>query len=209
MAPGESGDIEEGGFEDGVGLRNATPLLRHAVDIGMTRMGEMYRTEDMATLISGLPQGLSTRLIKNWDLEILLEALSGGSIAIVPYDRSPSNDRPILKEGINAHWAIVRGYAVPLSRSQKVPGCEPYEERDETVFSGLGGPDTKEDMAVPIAADEVVLICMQGMTMRQMMCPFRHMFESNRQLHCKKEDCKELDGEATLRNSILIIGPAN
>ncbi|XP_014667399.1 PREDICTED: UPF0692 protein C19orf54 homolog isoform X2 [Priapulus caudatus] len=65
--------------------------------------------------------GCETAVLKecNKKTEIVISLLQGGSLLLVPYD-SDFNHRPCCKKGHKAHWAVITGVLIIVSRSDLV-----------------------------------------------------------------------------------------
>jgi hypothetical protein len=193
-------------------ITGARPLLLEATARGVTRQGEMFSARDLGQLGGDIP-GLATSVVRAWDVAYVLGALAQGDLLLIPFDRSSSNERPCLKQGVNAHWGMLRGFAVPMSDGDREGvAVRAFAAEDEVVFStpsAEGCLQVDAGKAIGVNPDEVAVVYLQGMAGRQVVAPLKHLIESNTQLLCVHADCPELNcwkldnGEVALAKNLV------
>ena len=123
----------------------------------------------------------------------------------------------MLREGVNAHWGVLKGFAFPVEEEalrQAGVVSTPYGDKGEVLYAevdGAGAMRCHQGACLEANENEIALVFVQGLgtACRQVVVPLRQLRESNGQLHCRREECKELDAHkvATLCRACILLDP--
>jgi hypothetical protein len=90
-------------------------LLSVAIDMGFTRLGEMFSASNLATLGRKYYAAAAAHelhfAVHALCPELLAHAISSGALVLVAYDAA-ANHEPCLARGRSAHWAVIKGIII-------------------------------------------------------------------------------------------------
>ncbi|KAJ3301217.1 hypothetical protein HDU76_005805 [Blyttiomyces sp. JEL0837] len=156
-------------------------LLALAQKNGFTWKGEMFSAQhlaDIATQAYGLKAEVAT-----WDShEQILRHLDQGGLCLVAYDKDGNNE-PCLKNGHKAHWTLINGYAIANSNPNHA-GSFTYEATQINVRDTSTGENVASTPNVikTVTAENILLLCVHGKTVRQCVWMYDRLFESTHNL---------------------------
>lgn len=167
---------------------SAETILEEAKSMGITKQGEVYSADYLASLTNNFLSN-SSRAREMPNAKEFTQAIGEGKLILVAYDCGP-NFQPVFVKGHSAHWLLACGFV------------EKHEE--------IGFVETRESIADP---SEIAIIGYQGKSMNLNVFPFNHIIASNAQLFeaGSKRDPEEYiipnpNDLSEIRNCVVEIG---
>nr|XP_002130113.1 UPF0692 protein C19orf54 homolog [Ciona intestinalis] len=188
-------------------------ILDHAVDMGITKHGEIFSAYDLCILATSLFNCKATVIDSNLKSKhkLLLETILSGLPVLLAYD-SDRNFSPCLNKGHSAHWALVTGFVIrntdfiPTDISEKL-------EIGENVLHKLNKGSAILPHLLENALSHTYVYVKQGKSLKSRLWPLQLLLNSNANL-IEKDPKKNWENyfcpynlEHTLANRFIVLSP--
>ena len=207
--------------------------LDFAINLGVTNDGEMFCAYNLAYIaevynkvklnvkeikdlndnMDGLNNSTDVSEVNASMPPDILKSICKGYPVLIPYDRSNSFT-PGQSDGRFAHWAVIVGIILPSTYKDFIPHVDMKSYKEEV---SIGIDIEMYDISVGLDIDEgnqlgdnlrddLILICMHGMSENCFLSSYNNLMASNRQLkNSKSKFYLASEGLLHLRNKILFL----